>query len=103
MTTSADPNAWRLNRALARVEQIVDGIVAEHATTYWGLPYRRQGTSIGAMWRIDQQPVVEFRFAGDGPSTLVVYELSLVSELKKAIRSRHVTVREATGLEFGSA
>lgn len=102
MSTPA-ASVWRFQRALARVEATVEAVVAEHATSYWHRPVRRQDTPASVMWRIDGEAVVEFRFSDDGPSALVVYELSLVDLLKRRVRTRHVVVREASGTDWANA
>lgn len=89
---------WRFERAVERIEPATTAILAEHATSYWqrGLSRREIGDS-AIVWAIDGEPVLEFRFEPRGPSTLVVHDFSLFDPLRKAIRTRHVRLRFATG------
>jgi hypothetical protein len=98
---------WEFDRAVARIESVVDPIVADHATSFWRLPYRRREMAMpslgtqgrGLVWTIDHETVLEWRFDGRGPSTLVVHDFGLFEPLKKVLRTRHVRVRHATVLD----
>lgn len=93
---------WRHRRAVARVGEIVDEVVADFATTCWGRPFRRRevlplSSAIelpGVVWSIEGETIVELLTTTEeqGPSRLVVHELSLLALLRKRVRSRHVTV-----------
>jgi hypothetical protein len=48
------------------------------------------------VWTIDREPVLEFRYAPRGPSSLVVHDFSLFDPLRRAVRTRHVRLRFAT-------
>ena len=93
---------WRFDRSVARLTA-VDGIVAEYATTYCGLPFRRRdvveagtdGHPPGVEWSIDGAVVVEYLHDDAGPGRLVVYEISLLGPLRKHVRSRHVKISYA--------
>jgi hypothetical protein len=92
---------WRLQRSWSRIEHIVDGVLAEHATTYWMRPVRRlEITSTegghGFVWTIDGEHVLEFRVAERGPASLVVHDFSLFEPLRRSLRTRHVRIRLAT-------
>ena len=94
---------WQFDRALARIEPIVEPILVEHATGYWMRPLRRVvlGPRAGepaprAVWTIDDEPVLELRTAERGPSTLIVHDFSVFTPVRRAIRTRHVRVRLAT-------
>ncbi len=94
---------WRFDRALARIEPIVEPILVDHATGYWMRPLRRVvldpatgGSGYRAVWTIDDEPVLELRFAERGPSTVVVHDFSVFTPVRHAIRTRHVRVRLAS-------
>lgn len=95
---SGEATRWRFDRALARIEPTVEAVVAAHAVTYWGRAVRRLplGGDGRLVWVIDGEPVLELRVLERGPSTLVVYDFSLWSPLRKAVRTRHVHIRIAT-------
>ena len=82
------PAGWRFERAVARIEPTVDSILAEYATCYWRRPYRRRVGDASITWSIDDETVLEFRFADSGPSELVVHDFGLFEPLRKAIRTR---------------
>ena len=90
---------WRFERAVARVAA-VDEIVAEYATSYCGRPFRRRDTPPlasavdlpGVTWTIEGDVVVELLYAEHGPSRLLVHDIGLLRPVRRAIRSRHVTV-----------
>ena len=97
------PSRWRFERAVGRIEPLVEQVLVEHATQYWMRPLRR--TELGSdtphdadrvVWTIDREAVLEFRFAARGPSNLIVHDFSLLRPLRRAIRTRHVRVRLAT-------
>jgi hypothetical protein len=93
---------WRFDRTIARV-RVVDDVVAEYATAYCGRPFRRRdipplSSAIelpGATWSIEGDVVVELLYAGAGPSRLVVRDIGLLEPLRRALRSRHVTVEHS--------
>ena len=100
------PAGWRFERALARIEPTVETLLADHATSYWGRPLRRQelaaepdGLDRRVVWTIDTETVLELRVAERGPATLVVHDVSLLSPLRRALRTRHVRLlhADATG------
>ena len=91
---------WRFQRALARVK-VVEGIVADYATAYCGRPVRRREAGPlesavqlpGVTWSIDGDLVVEYLVAPSGPAQLVVHDIALLRPLRKALRSRHISVK----------
>ena len=94
---------WRFRRAVARIEPMVEPLVAHHATSYWQRPARRHEDPPGPgrpdpslRWSIDDETVLELRVPERGPSTLVVHDFGLFDPLRKALRTRHVRVRHAT-------
>jgi hypothetical protein len=94
---SANPALWRYQRTLARIDPTVEAIVADHATSYWGLPVRRRemapevaGVGGRVVWSIGDARVLELHVADRGPATLVVHDLGLYETLRKALRTRHV-------------
>lgn len=84
------------------IEPATTAILAKHAASYWqrGLSRREIGDST-VVWAIDGEPVLEFRFAPRGPSSLVVHDFSLYDPLRKAIRTRHVRLRFAAARDLG--
>ena len=97
------PTRWRFERAVGRIEPLVQQALVEHATQYWMRPLRRAELGSGTrhdadrvVWTIDREPVLEFRFAERGPSSLIVHDFSLLGPVRRAIRTRHVRVRLAT-------
>jgi hypothetical protein len=97
-----NPSGWRAERAVARIEPVVEPLLADHATSYWGRPVRRHllaaepdGLDRRVVWTIDDETVVELRVVERGPATLVVHDLSLFAPLRRALRTRHVRVLRA--------
>ena len=90
---------WRFERAVARV-RAVDGIIAEHATSYCGRPYRRQDVRPlesaialpGVTWSIDGEVVVEFLPGDTGAARLIVRDVALLRPLRRALRSRRLRI-----------
>jgi hypothetical protein len=102
-TSPARPGTpWRFQRAVERIEPATTAILADHAASYWqrGLSRRQIGDST-VVWAIDGEPVLEFRFAHRGPSSLVVHDFSLYDPLRRAIRTRHVRLRFAGARDLG--
>jgi hypothetical protein len=91
---------WRFRRAIARVEPAVTPVLVEHATGYWGRPLVRREIANRVVWTIEGVVVLELRWAERGPSTLVVHDFSLLDPLRKAIRTRHVSIRLATARDL---
>jgi len=96
----APPRGWRDRHRLARVEPAIERLIAEHATSYWGMPYRRSEETDRVVWTIDHEPIVVLRIPARGPFTAIVYEFSLFEPLRKTLRTRHVEFRYATGRDF---
>ncbi|MET0903291.1 MAG: hypothetical protein ABWZ52_08625 [Acidimicrobiales bacterium] len=97
----SDDLDWRFQRAVARVEDVVEEVVAEHAVSYVGRPVQRRDTSPphplpGIVWSIDEELVVEFVHRASGPDQLLVHDIALLDVLKKRLRTRHVDVTHVT-------
>ena len=83
----------------------VDDVVAEHATAYWGRPYRRREVRPfesavelpGLTWSIEGESVVVLVSIADdgGPARLIVRDVGLLAPLRKVLRSRHVRIEHA--------
>jgi hypothetical protein len=89
---------------LSRIEHVLEGVLAEHGTSYWKRPVRRRefalaGGGHGIVWTIEREKVLEFRFAQRGPASLVVHDFSLFEPLRRLLRTRHVQIRFATSGE----
>jgi hypothetical protein len=90
---------WRFRRAVART-RVVDEIVADFATSWCGRPVRRpEGGPLesavqlpGVRWTLEGDVMVELLYDEGRPSRLVVHEIALLQPLRKALRTRHVTV-----------
>jgi len=96
MPRSPQATVWRFRRAIARVEPAVTPVLVEHATGYWGRPLvRREVAPVGVEWSIEGVVVLELRWAERGPSTLVVHDFSLFDPLRRALRTRHFSIRFA--------
>ena len=94
---------WRCQRALARIDRQVDGIVAEHATSYWQRGAARHedwpsadGSEGRVRWTIGNEVVLELRVAARGAAELIVHDFSLIDPLRRTLRTRHVRIRYAT-------
>ena len=88
---------WRFDRAIARVEPVIEEVVAEHATAYVGRPVQRVVVRPprplpGISWSIDGELVVELVHRPGGPDQVLVHDVALLSTLKKRLRSGHVEV-----------
>jgi hypothetical protein len=91
--------SWRFARATARV-RVVDGVLADYATSFCGRPVRRSEAAPmqssvqlpGITWSIDGDLMVEFLYEDTGPSRLVIHEIALLRPLRKQLRSKHVTI-----------
>ena len=97
----ADDRDWRFQRSVARVEDVVEAVVAEHAVSYVGRPVpRRDGLPPrplpGIAWSIDGELVVEFVYRKTGRDQLLVHDVALLDVLKKRLRTRHVDVAHIT-------
>jgi hypothetical protein len=96
--------AWRFARAVERVAAI-DAILADYATSYCGRPVRRREVKPmasavelpGVTWSIESDVIVEFFPGDEGPGRLVVHEIAVLSLIKRALRSRHVTTQYREG------
>jgi hypothetical protein len=90
---------WRFSRAIART-RVVDVLVADFATSWCGRPFRRKEVGPlesaiqlpGVRWTIEGDVMVELLYEAGRPSRLVVHEIALLQPLRKALRTRHVTV-----------
>ena len=94
--TVAD-GSWRYGRALARVEEVVEQVLADYATSYVGRPVHRRDVRPprplpGVAWSIDGSLAVEFVHRSGGRDQLLVHDVALLDSLKKRIRTRHVEV-----------
>jgi hypothetical protein len=90
---------WRFQRAVARVESVVEEVVAEHAVSYVGRPVERRDVLSplpGISWSIDGELVVEFRHHQSEPDQLLVHDVALLDVLRKRFRTRHVEVAHVT-------
>ena len=97
----SDDLDWRFRRAVARVEPVVEEVVAEHAVSYVGRPVRRRDIPPphplpGIAWSIDGELVVEFVYRASQPDQLLVHDIALLDVLRKRLRTRHVEVAHVT-------
>ena len=91
---------WRFRRAVARVEPVVEEVVADYATSYVGRPVQRQDVVPprpvpGVTWSIDGALVVEFVYRPKGRDQLLVHDIALLEVLRKRLRTRHVAIAYA--------
>jgi len=86
---------WRFSRALARVGPVVEEVLAEYASAYWGRPFRRHDDGARVRWLIEREAVVELAWSGQGPATLLVHDIALLRPLRRRLRTRHVRVEYA--------
>jgi hypothetical protein len=96
-----DDRDWRFRRAVARVEGVVEEVVADHAVSYVGRPVQRRDILPprplpGIAWSIDGELVVEFVHRVGDRDQLLVHDVALLNALKKRIRTRHVDVAHVT-------
>ena len=88
---------WRYRRAVARVEGVVERVVADFAVSYVGRPVERREVRPprplpGIAWSIDGELVVEFVHHESDRDQLLVHDIALLDVLKKELRTRHVDV-----------
>jgi hypothetical protein len=88
---------WRFDRAVARVDPVIEEVVAEHATAYVGRPVQRHVVRPprplpGITWSIEGALVVEYVHRPGGRDQVLVHDVALLQVLKKRIRSGHVQV-----------
>src|SRR5262245_4467033 len=93
----ANRREWLFERAVARVEAIVEQILADYATSYVGRPLTRRDIRPprplpGIAWSIDGDLVVEFVHRESATDDLFVHEVALFDVLKRRFRTRHVRV-----------
>jgi hypothetical protein len=96
----ADDRDWRFRRAVARVEEVVEEVVADFAVSYVGRPVQRREILPprplpGMAWSIDGDLVVEFVYRDTERDQLFVHDISLLDVLRKRLRTRHVDVTHA--------
>ena len=92
---------WRFRRAVARVDAVVEEVLADFATSYVGRPVRRLDILPprplpGVAWSIDGELVVEFIHRAAGRDELQVHDVALLQVLRKRLRTRHIDVAHAT-------
>ena len=97
MTPVPDRRAWLFERAVARVEAVVEQILAEYATSYVGRPVTRRDILPprqlpGIAWSIEGELVVEFVHRETARDQLFVHQIALLDGLKRRFRTRHVQV-----------
>jgi len=93
----ADRREWLFERAVARVEAVVEPILADFATCYVGRPVRRSTIHPpralpGIAWSIDGDLVVEFVHQASDRDDVFVHEVALFDALKRRLRTRHLRV-----------
>jgi hypothetical protein len=93
----ADRRDWLFARAVARVEAIVEQILADYATSYVGRPVTRHDIRPprplpGIVWSIDGDRVVEFVHRDTAADQLFVHDIALLETLKRRFRTRHIHV-----------
>ncbi len=86
---------------MARVEDVVEEVVADFAVSYVGRPVRRREILPprplpGVAWSIDGDLVVEFVHRASGRDQLLVHDIALLDVLRKRLRTRHVDVTHVT-------
>jgi hypothetical protein len=94
---AGDPAAWRFTRAVRRVQPL-EPILADYATNVCGHPVRRHethGPHPTVTWSIDGDPMVELRIQPDGPDRLLVHDLTLLTPVRKNLRTRHLVIEYA--------
>ena len=96
----AEDGDWRYRRAVARVEDVVDEVVAEFAVSYVGRAVQRREILPprplpGVAWSIDGDLVVEFVYRESERDRILVHDVALLDVLKKRFRTRHVEVAHA--------
>ena len=96
----ADEQHWRYDRAVARVEDVVEAVLADFATSYVGRPVRRRDVRPprplpGIVWTIDEGLIVEFVYRKGARDQLLVHDVGVLDALKKRLRTRHVEVAYA--------
>ena len=97
----SDDRDWRFRRAVARVEGVVEEVVADFAVSYVGRPVQRRDILPprplpGISWSIDGELVVEFAYRVGERDQLLVHDVALLDVLKKRLRTRHVEVAHVT-------
>jgi hypothetical protein len=93
----SDQREWRYQRAVARVEAVVEPIVADYATSYVGRAVQRSEIRPprplpGVAWSIDGELIVEFVHRTGARDQLFVHDVALVDLLRKRLRTRYVDV-----------
>jgi hypothetical protein len=88
---------WRYRRAVARVEEVVEEVVADFAVSYVGRPVQRRDIVPprplpGVTWSIDGDLVVEFVYRDSERDQLLVHDIAVLDVLRKRLRTRHVEV-----------
>jgi hypothetical protein len=87
----AGGSPWAFDRAVRRVERL-DGLLADYATNVVGLPLRRADDPYGVTWSIGGERMVRLEIVADGPDRLLVHELALLAPVRRALRTRHLTI-----------
>jgi hypothetical protein len=93
----AEDGDWRYRRAVARVENTIDDVVAEFAVSYVGRAVQRREVLPprplpGVTWSIDGDLVVELVYRESERDRILVHDITLLDALKKRLRTRHVEV-----------
>jgi len=74
------------------VGSAIDRILADYVTTYCLRPVRRVDAEGSACWIIEDDLMVEVLHGEGGREQVLVHEIGLLSELRKQLRSRRVSV-----------
>jgi len=87
----AGGSRWAFDRAVRRVARL-DDLLAGYATDVVGLPLRRADDPYGVTWSIGGERMARLDVVVDGPDQLQVHELALLAPIRRALRTRHLTI-----------
>jgi hypothetical protein len=97
VSISGDRREWRYRRSAARIEPVVEEVLADYATSYVGRRVTRHEVAPprpmpGITWSVGGELAVEFVHRMKGRDLLLVHDIALLEVLKKRLRTRHVTI-----------